>query len=151
MARKCTPRTRTKPIWLGLVAGLLVAAIAGCIPSQSGQQPVQSASLPQPSAARPHGAYQQYVYAGLPKATHELKLLQSRGHLVGYSEKHKDPVWVAYRLFKVESPPKLPRPTRFSVDNRTEAKVKSGDYTNTGFDRGHMAPNHGIATRHGKV
>jgi endonuclease G, mitochondrial len=36
------------------------------------------------------------------------------------------------------------------VDNRTQAKVKSKDYTNTGFDRGHMAPNHGIATRYGK-
>jgi len=70
--------------------------------------------------------------------------------MVGYSEEHKDPVWVAYRLVKVEHPPTLPRPSKFMVDERTDAKVKSSDYTGSGYDRGHMAPNHAIATRYGE-
>ncbi|MCY2924475.1 MAG: DNA/RNA non-specific endonuclease [Planctomycetota bacterium] len=134
---------------MGLSAILVAGAIiGGCLLIQSSQPAEQPATQPV-ATARSHGEYRQYIYGGLPKTAQELKLLTNQGYLVGYSEKHKDPVWVAYRLFKVANAPALPRPKKFTVDSRTEAKVKSSDYANTGYDRGHMAPNHAIATRYG--
>ncbi len=90
-----------------------------------------------------------YIYGGLPRTAQPLTMLKNKGYIVGYSETRQDPAWVAYRLFKVDHPPVIPRPSGFHVDKRTKARVSSGDYTNAGYDRGHMAPNHGIATRYG--
>ena len=78
-----------------------------------------------------------------------MTVLVNQGYLVGYSEKHRNPAWVAYHLRRVDNPPTLPRPNRFLVDDRTVAKVRSEDYTRSGYDRGHMAPNWVIATRYG--
>ena len=136
------------------ILAIAVVGIGGCAiwratrPSpESTQPPVATPGQPQPAKA---AAYRAYLYGGLPKTSQEVKLLQNKGYLVGYSEIHKDPAWVAYRLYKVENPPTLPRPTKFSTDLRTLARVKTTDYTNTGYDRGHMAPNHAIATRYGE-
>lgn len=98
-----------------------------------------------------------YAYAGFPSTGGEVfgrvKVLQNRGYVVGYSDSMKDPLWVSYRIFDV---PDLanrsigPRESRFSVDTRTRAQVSHGDYTRSGYDRGHMAPNYGIASRYGR-
>ena len=44
-------------------------------------------------------------------------------------------------------PPK--RPEGFFTDPRTAARVESADYSESGYDRGHMAPNYAIGTRYG--
>lgn len=95
-----------------------------------------------------------HVYGGFPSQGFKLfgrvGLLENRGYVVGYSESLRNPLWAAYRIFdvpKLESPK---RPSRFNVDHRTRTKVGHGDYTHSGYDRGHMAPNYGIATRYGK-
>ena len=36
-----------------------------------------------------------YIYGGLPRTTQPLTLLKNTGYIVGYSEKRKDPAWVA--------------------------------------------------------
>ena len=41
------------------------------------------------------------------------------------------------------------RPPKFLTDTRTTSRVAHEDYTNSGYDRGHMAPNYAIATRYG--
>lgn len=76
--------------------------------------------------------------------------LDSPGFFVGYSEALRNPLWVKYRLFDVESFKRGKRPGRFKTDDRTLARISHDDYTHSGYDRGHMAPNFGIATRYGR-
>ena len=92
------------------------------------------------------------VFAGEPERTsfpHELRTLHNDAYTVGYCDDLCDPAWVCYRVFDVQNrvPPK--RPEGFSEDTRTAARVESGDYIGSGYDRGHMAPNYAIGTRFG--
>jgi endonuclease G len=98
-----------------------------------------------------------FAYGGLPsqgmKVFGSVNVLENLGYVAGYSESMRNPLWVTYRLFDV---PKLeqrsigPRKSRFGVDTRTLTQVAHSDYTYSRFDRGHMAPNYGIATRYGR-
>jgi len=95
----------------------------------------------------------QDVYGGTPKSTmnaSSFEYLDNIGFDVGYSESRQDPVWVGYRVDARRLPGKLPRPDRFEADSRTTARVGHRDYSRSGYDRGHMAPNHAIATRYGR-
>lgn len=47
--------------------------------------------------------------------------------------------------------PKYERPYSFYIDNRTESKVSHDDYTGSGYDRGHMAPNSAILLNYGQM
>ena len=93
------------------------------------------------------------VFAGEPERTsfpHELRTLHNDAYTVGYCDDLDDPAWVCYRVFDLPNrvvPPK--RPEGFFVDGRTAARVEPGDYTGSGYDRGHMAPNYAIGTRFG--
>lgn len=69
--------------------------------------------------------------------------------MVGYSNARKNPLWVAYRLFRLDKFPTLPRPGGFKTDDRTRALVRNRDYTHSGYDRGHMAPNDAIGDCYG--
>ena len=93
------------------------------------------------------------AYAGLPQnvshVCRDIKTLENTGFTVGYCETLKNPVWVVYRL-GLATTQGAKRPQRFVVDERTEARVSHDDYTGTGYDRGHMAPNHAIGTRYGE-
>ena len=90
------------------------------------------------------------VYGGIPRSERvAFEVLKNKGYVAGYSETMQNPLWVAYRLFDVPQLESGERPSRFQTDRRTKAKVRHDDYTNSGFDRGHMAPNYGIATRYG--
>lgn len=100
-----------------------------------------------------------HAYAGHPRspAAPALKLLENIGFAVGYCDERKDPLWVAYRLAGVASHEAGKRPRGFKVDERTSARVAHEDYKQAdyqqdphAYDRGHMAPNHAIATRYGR-
>jgi endonuclease G len=97
------------------------------------------------------------AWMGLPQAenwknpytwTH---VLRNEGYMLGYSELRGNPLWVVYRL---NPPPanaaRLKRPSRFSADWRSLNRLSHEDYTGSGYDRGHMAPNHAISTVYGK-
>ncbi len=86
------------------------------------------------------------VYGGNPGVG---RILESEGFCLSYSETRKNPLWVHYRLFAVENPESGKRPGRFKVDTRSPSAVSHDDYTNSGYDRGHMAPNYAISTRYG--
>ena len=96
---------------------------------------------------------EEHVYGGTPSQGLKLfgraDLLENESYLVGYSDSMKNPLWAAYRVFDVPSMESGKRPSNFRIDQRTEAKVPSTAFRKTGYDRGHMAPNHAIATRYG--
>jgi endonuclease G len=96
-----------------------------------------------------------HVYGGAPMANgfpHPVRLLVNEGYVVGYCEALGNPAWAAYRVADMDKPMEpAPRPETFETDLRTAARVAPSDYTNSGYDRGHMAPNHAIATRYGEA
>ncbi len=97
-----------------------------------------------------------YVYAGVPRQTDYARVhnwvhvIRNPGFLVGYSELRRNPLWVAYRLRPVEQKRHLPRPQGFSVDWRTLMRVSHEDYSRSGYDRGHLAPNYAISQLYGR-
>lgn len=90
-----------------------------------------------------------HAYAGLPRAAAPITLLRNRAYTVGYDESLRNPAWASYRLPAETLPQRFPRPGRFRTDARTRGLVRHEDYAGSGYDRGHLAPNHAIATRFG--
>jgi endonuclease G len=85
---------------------------------------------------------------GAPAGPAGLQLLDNRGYSVGYDNALPGPRWAAYRVFPHagQSPP---RPSSFRTDRRTSALVRTEEFTRSGYDRGHMAPNYAVAVCHG--
>ncbi len=97
-----------------------------------------------------------HVYGGPPRpvaspaTAGEVRVLANRGYVVGYSDTLGNPLWAAYRVADLPRIPTPPaRPEKFEVDRRTAARVPPESYSGSGYDRGHLAPNYAIATRHG--
>lgn len=98
------------------------------------------------------------VYAGNPKppaSAGAIAILDNPGFRVGYSERHRQPLWVAFRARSVEGLPRIgERPRYFSPDKRLKRPVTSWDYVpaegETVYTRGHMAPNYLIGKLHGR-
>lgn len=95
-----------------------------------------------------------YFYGGAPRLTAAsaapVRVLTNSGYVVGYSDTLGNPLWAAYHLRDLEWKEPAPRPEEFRSDARTVARIDPADYTRSGYDRGHMAPNYGIATRFGR-
>ena len=93
-----------------------------------------------------------FSYAGLPTSTtypYPITVLTNQGYIAGYCEERKNPAWVSYRVFKLPDADSPPRPSGFTVDARTTSRIRHDDYTRSGYDRGHMAPNYAIGSRYG--
>lgn len=78
------------------------------------------------------------------------RVLRNDGFLLGWSDLRAGPLWVGYALTRVDNPHSLPRPDHFSPDWRSLWPITSSDYTGSGYDRGHMAPNYAMAAAHGR-
>ena len=96
------------------------------------------------------------VYGGAPRTLHDapgaagLRVLVNEGYVVGYSDAYGGPLWAAYRVRDLPTLPRpASRPEKFEMDRRTAARVKPEEYSGSGYDRGHLAPNYAIATRYG--
>ena len=92
------------------------------------------------------------IYGGLPNAAgygHPVIVLTNIGYLSGYCEARRNPAWVGFSISSITVGATAKRPSRFVTDTRTQSRVAHQDYSNSGYDRGHMAPNYAIATRYG--
>jgi len=95
-------------------------------------------------------------FQGIPRAMQNTlqtytRIFRNSAYMVGYSDLKGNPLWVVYKLTPAdENAPHLKRPDGFYADWRNLGLINSNDYTNSGYDRGHMAPNHAIALLYGK-
>ena len=85
---------------------------------------------------------------GEPAGRPGLQLLANRGYSVGYDNALPGPRWAAYRV-SPHSGQAPPRPSAFRTDRLTTALVRTEEFTRSGYDRGHMAPNYAVAVCHG--
>ena len=92
------------------------------------------------------------IYGGLPNSAaygHPVLVLTNSGYLSGYCEARRNPAWVSFSISSITVGSTAKRLTKFLTDSRTTSRVAHQDYSNSGYDRGHMAPNYAIATRYG--
>lgn len=78
------------------------------------------------------------------------RVLRNAAFLVGWSDLRGNPLWVQYRLQPL--PPGAPlhrRPQRFERDWRALNSIGHDDYSGSGYDRGHLAPNYAISRLYG--
>lgn len=92
-------------------------------------------------------------FAGAPRrvgapAPTDVTILD-RGHFkIGWSNSLKHPLWCAYHVKRDATYEPAKRPN-FAKDPAVSAAPRPDDYTKSGYDRGHMAPNFAIASRYG--
>jgi endonuclease G len=94
------------------------------------------------------------VFGSYPKPKayqNEITVLNRGAFVIGYDEIKKCPVWVAYKVTPDDDYISPKRPSHFEVDYATKSKVRPDDYTRSGYDRGHLAPNYAIGSRYGRV
>lgn len=94
-------------------------------------------------------------YAGAPvrvsaPAPSDIQVLDRGDFVVGWSPSLKHPVWVAYHVPQYADYDIHTRPSTFKKDPSVPSTPASSAYTGSNYDRGHMAPNHAIATRFGE-
>ncbi|MEI7881639.1 MAG: DNA/RNA non-specific endonuclease [bacterium] len=148
---------RRQTVWLWMLF-ILLAVLVGClayllVQAVAGRPSASTSVTKSVPTASTNQWGDRYCYAGAPRTTasfpYQITVLTNTGYLVGYCETRKDPVWVCYRLFRPDNLQAPPRPKTFEPDPRTTGRAVSRDYTGSGYDRGHMAPNYAIAVCYG--
>lgn len=71
----------------------------------------------------------------------EVQIIEHIGYKVSYNQTWCIPNWVAYELTKTEVEGQFPRRGSFCPDPHVKGySAETSDYSNSGYDRGHMAP-----------
>ena len=94
------------------------------------------------------------TFAGAPvrrgnPAPDDIRVLRRGEFLVGWSDRLRHPVWCAYHVVRDARYDEGKRPG-FVKDHAVARSPSTGDYAKSGYDRGHMVPNHAIVTRYGE-
>ena len=130
-----------------LLIAALVTAIVWALASRPQPLPQQA------SATGSVSIFSRHSYGGLPDARdygHPVIVLTNIGYLSGYCEARRNPAWVSFSIGNISVGSTAKRQSKFLIDTRTASRVRHEDFTNSGYDRGHMAPNYAIATRYGQ-
>ena len=95
----------------------------------------------------------QVFFAGQPRRTgapapSDIAVLQRGEFAIGWSPSLKRPVWAAYHVPR-DARFDIGRRPSFSKDRNVASAPAPEAYRGARYDRGHMVPNHAIATRFG--
>ncbi len=97
------------------------------------------------------------TYMGVPKAQQWqqpltwFRIFRNPSFMLGYSDLRGNPLWVTYKVRTVAKDARhYKRPSQFTADWRSFNQLSQQDYTGSGYDRGHMAPNYAISSLYGK-
>ena len=74
-----------------------------------------------------------------PEGTEE-QIMEYEGFRVSFNKDHKTPNWVAWELLGTECDGEEKRYNTFWQDENVAGCPSTYDYTNSGYDRGHMCP-----------
>ncbi|MBP7632715.1 DNA/RNA non-specific endonuclease [Candidatus Ozemobacteraceae bacterium] len=155
-AKTSSPKLRFRRFlpWLFLLVALACLGIAvwHFWPHRVAPPRPKAGWPPEIEAKRQTESERGLVYAGLPRPAQKdptLSVLRNTGYVAGYSDSRQNPLWVGYSLEGSTKGPAGKRPSKFETDLRTQSKVRHDEFTSTGYDRGHLAPNAGIAARLG--
>lgn len=77
---------------------------------------------------------------GLPQTDKQIIGICRYAYVTAYDPAAKIPVWTSYTLLPTNALGCLPRTNAFTADASIANGARPDDYTGTGFDRGHVAP-----------
>lgn len=78
-------------------------------------------------------------YARVPENTPE-QIVEYEGFRVSFNAANKTPNWVAWELLGTETEGPESRYNKFWTDTSVEGCPETGDYSYSGYDRGHLCP-----------
>ncbi len=93
-------------------------------------------------------------FSGVPRRTgapaaRDIRVVDRGEFVIGWSDSLRHPLWCAYHVVQNPKHDVGKRPG-FIQDRSIASAPKPGDYTKSGYDRGHMVPNYAIITRYGE-
>ena len=96
-----------------------------------------------------YGSSESDEVINLPESKDELEIIHHKYYTLGYSEPNEQAAWVQYMLTRKMVNGSTKRKNHFREDPTvsTGSSIPS-DYKNSGFDRGHLAPNADFLANH---